>query len=134
MCGIAGIVHFDGAPVPEGLTERMCAAMCHRGPNDRGVVVLPRPGNPANRARAALGNQRLSVIDLAGGRQPIANEDETIWTVFNGEIYNFSDLRARLAGMGHKFSTQSDTEVIVHGYEEWGDAFVNELDGMFALA
>jgi asparagine synthase (glutamine-hydrolysing) len=76
----------------------------------------------------------LSIIDIAGGRQPIANEDRTVWTILNGEIYNFKELRARLAALGHRFTTQSDTEVIVHGYEQWGDGVVAELDGMFALA
>jgi asparagine synthase (glutamine-hydrolysing) len=134
MCGVAGIVHFDGAPIPKGLPEQMCAAIRHRGPDDRGVVSLPRSESAAGGARASLGNQRLSIIDVAGGRQPIANEDETIWTVLNGEIYNFKELRARLLALGHRFATQSDTEVIVHGYEQWGDAVINQLDGMFALA
>jgi asparagine synthase (glutamine-hydrolysing) len=134
MCGIAGIVHFDGSPIAEGLPERMCAAIAHRGPDDRGVVTLPKGVADARRARAALGNQRLSIIDVAGGHQPIANEDGTIWTVFNGEIYNFQELRARLSALGHHFSTHSDTEAIVHGYEEWGDGVINELDGMFAVA
>jgi asparagine synthase (glutamine-hydrolysing) len=134
MCGIAGIVHFDGAPIPERLAERMCAAIAHRGPDDRGVVSMPRDQVDGRRPRAAFGNQRLSIIDVAGGHQPIANEDATIWTVLNGEIYNFKEVRARLSALGHRFATQSDTEVIVHGYEQWGEAVVEELDGMFALA
>ena len=134
MCGIAGIVHFHGAPIPEGLPERMCAAIGHRGPDDRGVVLLP-PGPADGRLpRAALGNQRLSIIDVEGGRQPIGNEDGTVWTVLNGEIYNFQELRKRLEPLGHVFATRSDTEVIVHAYEQWGEGFVSELDGMFALA
>jgi asparagine synthase (glutamine-hydrolysing) len=134
MCGIAGIVHFDGAPIPDGLPERMCAAIAHRGPDDRGIVSLPRDSAGLSRARAALGNQRLSIIDIAGGHQPVGNEDGTVWTVFNGEIYNYQELRARLSALGHHFSTQSDTEAIVHGYEQWGDGVINELDGMFAVA
>lgn len=134
MCGIAGIVHFDGSPIPEGLPERMCAAIRHRGPDDSGVVRFPRDETDGRRPRAALGNQRLSIIDLAGGRQPIGNEDGTVWTVLNGEIYNFKELRSRLERNGHRFATRSDTEVIVHAYEQWGDSFVGELDGMFALA
>ncbi len=81
-----------------------------------------------------LGNRRLSIIDVAGGHQPIGNEDGTIWVVQNGEIYNFQELRARLEASGHKFATHSDTEILVHMYEEMGDEFVRELDGMFALA
>jgi asparagine synthase (glutamine-hydrolysing) len=134
MCGIAGIVHFDGSPIAEGLPERMLAAIAHRGPDDWGVVSLPPDAAAGSRPRAALGNQRLSIIDVAGGHQPIANEDGTIWTVLNGEIYNFKELRARLSALGHLFATQSDTEVIVHGYEQWGGGVVDELDGMFALA
>ena len=134
MCGIAGIVHFDGSPIPDGLPERMCAAIAHRGPDDRGVVSLPQRAVDGRRPRVVFGNQRLSIIDVAGGHQPIANEDGTIWTVLNGEIYNFKELRARLSALGHLFATQSDTEVIVHGYEQWGDGVIDELDGMFALA
>src|SRR5918999_4715166 len=116
MCGIAGIVHFDGALIPEGLPKRMCAAIRHRGPDDQGIVSLPRENAGTGAPRVALGNQRLSIIDVAGGRQPIPNEDATVWTVLNGEIYNFRELRARLSQLGHAFSTQSDTEVIVHAY------------------
>ena len=134
MCGIAGIVNYDGSPVAPGLLEKMCTAICHRGPDDRGIVVFPAKGTDGRRAVAGFGSQRLSIIDIAGGHQPIANEDRTVWTVLNGEIYNFKELRARLSALGHRFATQSDTEVIVHGYEEWGDGVVAELDGMFALA
>lgn len=134
MCGIAGVIHFSGSPIPEGLIERMCAAVRHRGPDDRGIVNLPVEGHANRRARVALGNQRLSIIDLARGHQPISNEDQTVWTVCNGEIYNFKDLRGRLETCGHRFATCSDTEVIVHAYEQWADRFVEHLDGMFALA
>src|SRR5512134_912547 len=97
----------------------------HRGPDDEGYHVDDG---------VALGMRRLSIIDLATGRQPIHNEDRTVWVVYNGEIYNFVALRARLQAAGHGFSTQSDTEVIVHAYEEYGDDFAASLAGMFAIA
>ena len=134
MCGIAGIIHFDGAPVPEGLVEEMCKTLRHRGPDDHGVVYFPMSASPSGGVAAALGNQRLSIIDVAGGYQPIGNEDGTIWASFNGEIYNFVELRERLIQEGHRFVTRSDTEVVVHAYEQWGDSFLCHLDGMFALA
>jgi asparagine synthase (glutamine-hydrolysing) len=133
MCGIAGVVDFDGRPIDEELVERMCATICHRGPDHQGVRAIPRQPAGAE-GRAVLGNRRLSIIDVAGGHQPIGNEDGSIWVVQNGEIYNFAELRERLVGAGHRFETRSDTEVIVHLYEELGDEFVAELDGMFALA
>jgi asparagine synthase (glutamine-hydrolysing) len=133
MCGIAGLVDFDGADAPESLVRAMCTAMSHRGPDDEGVLAIPRLAAP-HQPRAVLGNRRLSIIDVAGGHQPIANEDRTIWTVQNGEIYNFQELRARLERSGHRFATRSDTEILVHLYEEMGDDFVRELDGMFAIA
>ncbi len=101
--------------------------MTHRGPDDEGVFVEPRSG-------VGLGARRLSVIDLAGGHQPLANEDGTIWVVLNGEIYNFRALRERLLTAGHVFETRSDTEVLVHLYEEYGDALVHDLEGMYAFA
>jgi asparagine synthase (glutamine-hydrolysing) len=135
MCGIAGLVHFDGRPVDETVLRRMCGALIHRGPDDEGCVTWPPDGaGSSGRAAAGLGSRRLSVIDVAGGHQPIANETRDIWTVLNGEIYNFADLRATLEKRGHRFATRSDTEVIVHAYEEFGDACVEHLDGMFALA
>ena len=133
MCGIAGLVDFEGVHASESLVRAMCTAMCHRGPDDEGVLGIPRQAAP-NQPRAVLGNRRLSIIDVAGGHQPIANEDQTIWTVQNGEIYNFQELRDRLERSGHRFATRSDTEIIVHLYEEMGDDFVRELDGMFAIA
>ena len=133
MCGIAGLVDFDGAHAPESLVRAMCAALAHRGPDDEGVMAIPRQAAP-HEPRAILGNRRLSIIDVAGGHQPIGNEDGSIWVVQNGEIYNFEALRARLEASGHKFATHSDTEILVHLYEEMGDEFVRELDGMFALA
>lgn len=134
MCGIAGFVQYGGGPVPEGIVERMCGAIVHRGPDDQGIACVPRASRAPGRARATLGARRLSIIDVAGGHQPIANEDGTIWTAQNGEIYNFRELRAELEREGHRFTTHTDTEVIVHAYEQWGDGFVTHLDGMFALA
>jgi asparagine synthase (glutamine-hydrolysing) len=103
----------------------MCATIVHRGPDDEGIYA---------RGRAGLGMRRLSIIDLSGGRQPIHNEDKTVWVVFNGEIYNFPELRQELEQRGHQFYTQSDTEVIVHLYEELGADCIQKLRGMFAIA
>ncbi len=126
MCGIVGIVAAPGGDLPpEDVARAMNAAITHRGPDDEGIF---RDG------QAMIGMRRLSIIDLAGGHQPVHNEDSTIQAVFNGEIYNFRELRAELEACGHRFYTQSDTEVIVHGYEEWGDACFARLDGMFGLA
>jgi asparagine synthase (glutamine-hydrolysing) len=134
MCGIAGIVDFDGRPVPEWQVRGMCQSIRHRGPDDEGVVSLPRGRDGARAPVAVLGNRRLSIIDVAGGHQPIGNEDGTVWVVFNGELYNYQALRARLETAGHRLATSSDTECVVHLYEELGDRFVAELDGMFAFA
>jgi asparagine synthase (glutamine-hydrolysing) len=126
MCGICGFVHAETArPAALPIVEAMCRTIERRGPDDQGTFVL---GN------IALGSRRLSIIDLEGGRQPIASEDGAITTVFNGEIYNYRELTALLKRRGHQFSTQSDTEVIVHGYEEFGTEFVQHLNGMFAIA
>jgi asparagine synthase (glutamine-hydrolysing) len=125
MCGIAGQVRADGAPVEPDLLASMCAAIEHRGPDSRGVHVDGGVG---------LGIQRLAVIDLATGDQPIFNEDGSIVVVLNGEIYNYRELRVDLECRGHRFSTRSDTEVIVHLYEEHGRDCVRWLHGMFAFA
>jgi asparagine synthase (glutamine-hydrolysing) len=125
MCGIAGQARTDGRAVEAALVERMCAGEEHRGPDSRGVHV---------EAGVGLGIQRLRIIDLATGDQPIFNEDGTVAVVLNGEIYNFRELRARLVASGHSFRTESDTEVIVHLYEELGRDCVRELHGMFGLA
>ncbi|EKD37784.1 MAG: hypothetical protein ACD_75C00995G0005 [uncultured bacterium] len=126
MCGIAGIVAFADAPQPEMVRLRaMCEAMVHRGPDSEGTDI---------RNGVALGMRRLSIIDLAGGSQPIFNEDKSILCVFNGEIYNYRELRRELESCGHTFLTNSDTEVIVHGYEEYGEDFPVRLNGMFAIA
>jgi asparagine synthase (glutamine-hydrolysing) len=123
MCGIFGM--WSEHEVKRGLLDAMASALRHRGPDDYGTYLKPGIG---------LGNARLSIIDLASGRQPIANEDGTIWVVFNGEIYNYPELRRNLAGRGHQFKTRSDTEVLVHLYEEHGSDFVGKLRGMFAFA
>ncbi len=126
MCGIAGYLQLDGAPAADlALLRRMNDALAHRGPDDEGYLV----DGPV-----ALGMRRLSIIDLATGEQPIHNEDKTVWVVFNGEIYNYRDLAAELRAKGHAFYTSSDTETIVHLYEEHGHDFVARLRGMFALA
>jgi len=126
MCGICGIYGFNGlGPEAEDTTKKMCSVMVHRGPDDEGYY---------SDNRVALGMRRLSIIDLATGHQPIANEDKSVWVVYNGEIYNFPELREQLMQKGHTFATNSDTEVIVHLYEEEGENFVLRLNGMFAIA
>jgi asparagine synthase (glutamine-hydrolysing) len=126
MCGIYGILGLKG-PVPyeAGLLDQMGGAIAHRGPDDQGAYVD---------SHLLLGMRRLSIIDVAGGHQPIANEDGTLVVVCNGEIYNYRELRRELQARGHRFSTQSDTEVIVHLYEEVGDRFLEKIEGMFGLA
>lgn len=124
MCGICGKVSW-GATVDPSLVQRMMDAMIHRGPDDEGAYV---------EQRVVLGHRRLSIIDLNTGRQPISNEDGTIWIVFNGEIYNFRKLRDELIQAGHRFQTQTDTEVIVHLYEQYGERCLDKLSGMFAFA
>lgn len=129
MCGICGVVSVEQRTDAEAVVRRMMGAMRHRGPDDEGLFLSP-PGTP----RAALGMRRLSIIDLAGGRQPVFNEDGNVAVVFNGEIYNFRELRHRLEAEGHVFRTRSDTEAIVHAYEAWGADCVHQLRGMFAFA
>jgi asparagine synthase (glutamine-hydrolysing) len=125
MCGIAGIVRWDGRPVSERDVRAMCGAMVHRGPDDEGIYVGDGVG---------IGMRRLSIIDLDSGHQPLSNEDGSIWVVFNGEIYNYRELRRELQGRGHTLRTASDTETIVHLYEDYGPRCVEHLRGMFALA
>ena len=126
MCGIAGIVAADRlAAGDRERVERMRDIIAHRGPDDAGLYVDER---------AALGHRRLSIVDLAAGHQPLANERDTAWIVFNGEIYNHADIRLELEAHGHRYRTRSDTETIVHAYEQWGDACVERLRGMFAFA
>jgi asparagine synthase (glutamine-hydrolysing) len=126
MCGIAGIFEFgESAQVDSGVLRRMCDVMAHRGPDDDGFFTQGQIG---------LGMRRLSIVDLATGHQPICNEDGSIWIVFNGEIYNHGELRERLITQGHRYRTHSDTETIVHLYEEYGKDCVQRLRGMFAFA
>jgi asparagine synthase (glutamine-hydrolysing) len=124
MCGIAGRINRE-APVDREELFRMTESLAHRGPDDHGYHL---------RARVGLGHRRLSIVDLATGHQPLSNEDGTVWIVFNGEIYNHDDLRRELRARGHVFKTRSDTEAIVHAYEEWGAECVTRLRGMFAFA
>lgn len=126
MCGIAGMVQFDGLP-PEkhDIGARMAATLRHRGPDDSGHF---------SDGFVSLGHARLSIIDLENGRQPLSNEDATVWVVFNGEIYNHWQLFAMLRSRGHELKTHCDTEVLVHLYEDFGEAFVEHLNGMFAIA
>lgn len=128
MCGICGEIRFDGAPVDPRAIDDMRDRLVHRGPDEAGRFVSPG-------ARAGLGFRRLSIIDLThDGSQPMANEDGTVHVVFNGEIYNFRELREQLKARGHQFRSRTDTETIVHLYEEKGPACIEQLDGMFALA
>lgn len=125
MCGICGIVNIDKIPIKEQIVKAMAQAMAHRGPDDEGIYSAPG---------ICLGHRRLSIIDLSSaGRQPLANEDKTVWAVLNGEIYNYKDLRKELEKRGHKFTSYSDTEVLVHLYEEKGPECVKSLVGMFAF-
>ena len=125
MCGIVGIVRNDGTPVDEQLLTRMCNAIRHRGPDDDGFYLNGSVG---------LGMRRLAIIDLKGGAQPIHNQDRSSWIVFNGEIYNYLELRAKLEKLGHTFYTNSDTEAIVHAYDQFGADCPKHLRGMFAFA
>ena len=126
MCGIAGFIHKNpDQPASEPTLRRMCDEITHRGPDEDGYFV---------KENVALGMRRLSIIDLKTGQQPIPNEDKSVWIVFNGEIYNFPELRAELEAKGHKFRTKTDTETIVHAYEEWGEDCPKKLNGMFGFA
>src|SRR5512139_1078659 len=124
MCGIYGIVGLGAGSARRSpdVLKRMGDAMIHRGPDDAGSFMDDE---------LLLGMRRLSIIDVAGGHQPIASEDGQVVAVCNGEIYNFRELRAELQAKGHRFATNSDSETAVHAYEEYGDAFLNKLDGMF---
>jgi len=126
MCGIAGQFNFQRRePVERETIVRMARSIAHRGPDDEGFFVAGPVG---------LGFRRLSIIDLTGGHQPMSDAEGTVWVIFNGEIYNYKELRAELQSKGHQFRTNSDTEVIVHGYKEWGTEVFNRLNGMFGLA
>src|SRR5438552_2414188 len=125
MCGIAGIVGRAGEPPSREVLSAMGCAQAHRGPDDETIAVY---------GQAGLAFRRLSIIDVAGGRQPLHNEDDSCHLILNGEIYNHLDLRRELEALGHRPATHSDAEVVLHGYEEWGDAVVPRLRGMFAFA
>src|SRR6478736_2132896 len=125
MCGIVGIVRNDGRGVAQSLVGRMCAAIRHRGPDDDGFYFD---------GAAGLGMRRLAIIDLKSGQQPIHNTDSSAWIVFNGEIYNYLELREKLEKLGHTFYTNSDTEAIVHAYDRYGAECPKHLRGMFAFA
>jgi asparagine synthase (glutamine-hydrolysing) len=126
MCGICGQYNFgDHVPVSRKNIEKMTKTLVHRGPDDEGFHIAGPLG---------LGFRRLSIIDLEGGHQPMSDQEESIWVVFNGEIYNFLELRQQLEEHGHVFRTKCDTEVIIHGYKQWGDEVLNRLNGMFGLA
>jgi len=126
MCGIVGLFFRSaGRPVPQEVLRRMCRSISHRGPDDEGFFVDGNMG---------MGMRRLAIIDLAGGRQPMFNEDGQVAAVFNGEIYNYQELRRELEALGHRFRTRSDTEVLVHGYEAWGERLPERLNGMFTFS
>tara|TARA_R110000782_G_scaffold78276_2_gene154941 strand:+ start:93555 stop:95447 length:1893 start_codon:yes stop_codon:yes gene_type:complete len=126
MCGIAGIFHLETAkPVDPARVQRMIDAQVHRGPDGSGIWTAPGIG---------LGHRRLSVIDLVGGAQPMANADESLVITYNGEIYNFNEIKAELETKGHQFRTHSDTEVILHAYRQWGEECLHRFNGMFAFA
>ena len=126
MCGICGVVYSDREQHVDGdALKKMCDVITHRGPDDEGYYINQQVG---------LGMRRLSIIDLSTGKQPISNEDGQIWIVFNGEIYNHKDIREELESKGHQFKTKTDTEAIVHAYEEYGESCVQKLNGMFAFA
>jgi asparagine synthase (glutamine-hydrolysing) len=126
MCGICGQYNFGSlAPVRCRDIEAMTKTLIHRGPDEEGYFVAGPLG---------FGIRRLSIIDIAGGRQPMSDQEESVWVIFNGEVYNFLELRRELEELGHVFRTKSDTEVIVHGYRQWGDEVLNRINGMFGLA
>src|SRR5581483_11170870 len=125
MCGIAGILNVDESLVDQTALRAMIAALRHRGPDALGVYTDKHLG---------LAHARLSIIDLSTGQQPMHNEDKSIWITFNGEIFNYNELREELVGKGHRFATRSDTEVLIHLYEEKGEDCVDDLNGQWAFA
>jgi asparagine synthase (glutamine-hydrolysing) len=125
MCGIAGIVDLAGRPLDPALVHKLCAELGHRGPDEEGYYVS---------GQVALGQRRLAILDVTGGRQPMSNDDGSVWVTFNGEIYNFQELRRDLEKFAYRFATRSDTEVIVHAYEAYGTDCVKQFRGMFAFA
>ena len=126
MCGIAGALHHDGSAVVAERLTAAATAIAHRGPDDEGIYV----DGPAG-----LAHRRLSIIDLStAGRGPMPNEDQTVWLTYNGEIYNYRELREQLVAHGHVFRSRTDSEVVVHGWEEWGHRLLERLNGIFAFA
>ena len=125
MCGIVGFVNRPGRPADRAIVERMTATVAHRGPDGDGIYC---------EGRAALGHRRLSIIDVAGGAQPMCNEDGTIWITYNGELYNELELKKELLAKGHVYRTSCDTETLIHLYEEEGLDFARRLNGMFSAA
>lgn len=141
MCGITGIANFDGRPVERNILQRMNDTLVHRGPDDEGFFINrplsalgPKWKGAKGSGNVGFGHRRLSIIDLSSGHQPMANAERSVWITFNGEIYNFLELRAKLEKLGFTFKTRSDTETIIYAYEAWGDDCVNHLRGMFAFA
>ncbi len=129
MCGIVGIVHPDGCPIELQTLQRMTDVIAHRGPDDAGCEILSQ--SPF----VAFGHRRLSIIDLSpAGHQPMANHDQSLWMVYNGEVYNYLSIRRELEGLGHRFKSDTDTEVILSAYQQWGQRCLDRLNGMFALA
>jgi asparagine synthase (glutamine-hydrolysing) len=125
LCGIAGIFYKNRQGVISSILKKMTRSLIHRGPDEEGYYIEDNVG---------LGHRRLSIIDLSTGQQPLCNEDKSIWITFNGEIYNYLSLKKELEQKGHIFKTNSDTETIIHAYEEWGTDVFSRLRGMFALA
>jgi asparagine synthase (glutamine-hydrolysing) len=127
MCGIAGVFHSSARAIDEGLLKRMCESVSHRGPDGDGIFI-------DQHHRVGLGHRRLSIVDLATGGQPMTNEAEDVWLVFNGEIYNYADLKQELTAKGYRFRTTSDTEAVIHMYSEYGKECFARLNGIFAVA
>src|SRR5512143_2938180 len=127
MCGICGVVARDHHQDVGALVRRLLHALAHRGPDGEGLRFL-------SGRHAAFGHRRLSIVDLVTGDQPMSNEDGRVWVTYNGEIYNHRELRTELEESGHRFRTQADTEVLVHGFEAWGPSLFARLNGIFALA
>ncbi len=146
MCGISGIVHFSGKKVDSQTLVQATRTLSHRGPDEEGYYIneqkdswhveppLPPTSTTKGKGNSGFGHRRLSIIDLASGQQPLCNEDGTVWITFNGEVYNYQDLKKELESKGHVFKTNSDTETLVHAYEEWGQSSVERFRGMFAFA
>ena len=135
MCGICGKVNFNRSSIQDAMLLRMCASFKHRGPDDTGIRITQTSASAKSQINIGFGHQRLSIIDLSdAGRQPMSNEDGSIWITYNGEIYNYRELAKELKKKGHKFKSNTDTETIIHLYEEEGINAVNRLNGMFAFA